>query len=60
MVQLIGFMVAAYIFTRMVELVQKKETSGLVATFAVITMIVVLLSVIGLFGAGSEISSLAR
>jgi len=60
MVQLIGFMVAAYIFTRMIELIQKKETAGIVSSFAAITMLVVFFCVVGLFGAGSEVSSLLK
>lgn len=57
MVQLIGFMIAAYIVTRMVELLVKKDTEGVIAVFAGITILVVIVSVFGLFSAGSGIAS---
>ena len=57
MIQLIGFMIAAYIVTRMVELLINKQTEGVVAVFAGITILVVIISIVGLFSAGSSISS---
>lgn len=48
MIPTIGVMMGAYIFTRMIELVTTKETHGAVIIFAIITMIVVFLGVIGL------------
>lgn len=50
-------MIAAYIVTRMVELLINKQTEGVVAVFAGITILVVIISIVGLFSAGSSISS---
>jgi uncharacterized membrane protein AbrB (regulator of aidB expression) len=58
MIQLIGFMIGAYIITRMVETVNNKETVGIVAIFAFVTILVVIASIIGLLISGSHISSL--
>jgi hypothetical protein len=59
MIQLIGFMIGAYIITRMVEIVNNKDTAGVVAVFAFITILVVIASIVGLLANGSQISSLA-
>lgn len=57
MIQLIGVMIGAYILTRMIETINNKETIGLVAVFAFITCLVVLVSIVGLFISGAHISS---
>jgi uncharacterized membrane protein AbrB (regulator of aidB expression) len=59
MIQLIGFMIGAYIITRMVETVNNKETVGIVAFFSFITILVVIASIVGLLINGSNLSSLA-
>jgi hypothetical protein len=59
MIQLIGFMIGAYIVTRMIETINNKETVGIVAFFSFITILVVIASIVGLLINGSNISSLA-
>lgn len=51
MLQLIGIMMGAYIFTRMVEIINVHPKSSPVIVFAVITMIVTGFCVLGLLSA---------
>ena len=55
MIQLIGFMISAYIITRMVEIIAKKDTDTATAACAFITIIVVLACLYGLFIQGHEV-----
>jgi hypothetical protein len=48
MLQVIGIMIGAYIFTRMLALVSRNDTKTGVTVFAIITMIVTVLCVIDL------------
>ena len=54
MIPTIGVMIGTYIFTRMLELLLSKEREGVVAVFAVITMVVVFFSVAGLLLSGGK------
>ena len=45
---MIGIMMGAYIFTRMVELLLNKERENIVAVLAAITLVIVFFGVIGL------------
>ena len=49
MIPLIGYMIGAYILTRMIEVILNKETHGAVAIFAFITCLIVCLCLMGLF-----------
>ena len=49
MIPTIGIMIGAYIFTRMAELIQSKETNGVVKFFAVITLLVSMVGTVALF-----------
>jgi hypothetical protein len=44
----IGLMVGAYTFTKLLYLVTRDDTKGIVTTFAVISMILIALCVLGL------------
>jgi hypothetical protein len=59
MIQLIGIMIGAYIFTRMVELVTG-NSKFLVKTFSVITAVITVLCVVGLIMTGSAMPNLSR
>ena len=48
-------MIAAYIITRMIEMLTKAETKGLAKVFGFITIIVTLVSVVDILNAGSRI-----
>ena len=52
MIPAIGLMIAAYIFTRMIELIINKQTHGAIVTCAVITIIIVGLSTFDLIASG--------
>lgn len=60
MIPLIGLMIGAYIITRMVETINNKETSGVVAICAFVTVAIVLFCLAGLLlkSAGRPIDSL--
>lgn len=53
MIQIIGIMVGAYVFTRMAELIQSKDTHWLVKSFAVITLLVSMIGTVSLFFTGT-------
>ncbi len=57
MIPIIGIMVGAYIITRMVDILVKKDTQNVVAIFAVVTILVVLFSILSLYGLSSSIPS---
>ena len=59
MIPAIGFMIAAYIITRMLSLLidKSKDTSGLTKVFAAITILVSLYAVSVLVKSGTEIAS---
>uniref|UniRef100_UPI00333EAAFA hypothetical protein n=1 Tax=Castellaniella defragrans TaxID=75697 RepID=UPI00333EAAFA len=59
MIQLIGLMIGAYIFTRMVE-VLSGVGSPAAKVFGVITILIVLVCVYGLISAGNDVSSSLR
>ncbi len=52
MIPLIGFMIGAYIITRMIEIIINKETHGAVAVCAFITIIVTGFCLFGLLVGG--------
>ncbi len=59
MIPAIGLMIGAYIITRMVSFISRREErkeSGIVIICAIITIVVVLISLVGLFA--SSISTL--
>lgn len=59
MIPLIGIMIGAYIFTRMIEAILNKETHGAVAICALITIVVVGICVFSLLTISlSDISGL--
>lgn len=61
MIQAIGFMLGAYIVTRMVSLIADKKDTGVITTIlAGITLLVTLYCFYILFTAGAELSSLPR
>lgn len=60
MVQIIGFMIAAYIITRMTELLTNKQTHDGVALLAFATIAVAAISVLMLFTKGGEFASILR
>jgi hypothetical protein len=53
MIQLIGLMMGAYIFTRCIEMLTSKEQNWAVSICALITILVVIISIIGLLLSGS-------
>lgn len=56
MISMIGLMIATYVFTRMAELIQAKDTNSAVKGFAVITLLVsVIGSLVMLFGGGGTV-----
>ena len=48
MIPLIGFMIGAYIITRMVETINNKQTAGIVALCAFATVVIVIFCLGGL------------
>lgn len=54
MIQLIGFMMGAYIFTRCIEMLVSKDKNWAVSICAIITILVVIISVLGLIMAGGS------
>lgn len=58
MIQVIGVMIAAYIITRMVEIVTNKQTHDTVALFAFATIAITAIGVFMLFTTGNQIASL--
>lgn len=59
MIPLIGLMIGAYVFTRMVETLQN-DAKLLTTICAAITLLVVVVCVVGLFGASGTIGRLPR
>ena len=57
MVQIIGIMIAAYIFTRMGELMEKPAVGTAVKVFAVITAVIALGGCFGLLIGGATSSA---
>lgn len=57
MIQAIGLMVAAYIITRMIEILNKKDTEAVTASAAVVTILVVLWGVYSLITSGINIGN---
>ncbi len=55
MIPALGVMIAAYIITRMMEMLSKAETKTTVKVFACITIIVTLVSVVDILNAGTRI-----
>jgi hypothetical protein len=55
MIQLIGLMIATYIFTRMVEIITSKDSSTITASCAFVTILVVLGCTLGLLVRGAEV-----
>jgi hypothetical protein len=53
MVPLIGFMIGAYIITRMIEILLNKQTHGAVAACAAVTILVVLFCILSLLLSGN-------
>lgn len=51
-------MIAAYIITRMFEMISKVETKTVVKVFACITILITLVSVVDIMSAGSRIPHL--
>lgn len=54
MIPAIAVMIGAYIFTRMVELLTLPEPKLLVKIFAVVTILITVISVIDVLNAGSR------
>lgn len=57
MIPAIGFMIGAYIITRMVQNLSNKENNTVVALCSVVTIIIALFSIADLFLSGSNIAS---
>lgn len=55
MIPSISVMIGAYIVTRMFEILAKTESKTVVKVFAVITILVVIVSVIDILNAGSRV-----
>ena len=62
MIPAIGLMIGAYIFTRMIELLAGSSKSGqvLVKIFAVLTMLITVVSVFDLVMSGSNVPAALR
>lgn len=58
MIQTIGIMIGAYIFTRMAELIANKETGIVLTLFAGITILVDLIGIAALLMAGASSPSI--
>lgn len=54
MIPAIGVMIAAYIVTRMMEILAKTESRKVIKAFAVITILLTLISVVDILSAGSS------
>ncbi len=55
MIPAIGLMIGAYIVTRMFDLMAKAETHKAVKVFAVLTVLITLVSVVDILNAGSSV-----
>ncbi len=58
MIPALGVMIAAYIITRMFEMISKAETKTVVKVFACLTILITLVSIIDIMNAGSRIPHL--
>ena len=58
MIPAIGMMIGAYIVTRMLELMVNPDSKTVVKVFAVITIVVTIISQIDILNAGSSIPRL--
>lgn len=54
MIQIIGLIIGTYVFTRMVELFNAKETGTFTSVLALLTAVVAVLGTIGLFLSGTS------
>lgn len=59
MIPTIGVMMAAYIFTRMVELLTS-ESKAIVKVFAVITLLIACIGAVDLLNSSSNISAMLK
>ena len=57
MIPLIGLMIGAYIITRMIELINNKETVGFVAICGGLTIVIVLFCLAGLLMSSAGVST---
>jgi hypothetical protein len=58
MIQIIGVMIAAYVITRMVELMTNKQTHDTVALCAFVTLLISVFGVYMLFTTGNQLASI--
>lgn len=57
MIELIGYMTAAFIITKMMQLILDNDIKKVVKVLATITVLISITSIIGLAGAGNAIRS---
>ena len=57
MIQIIGIMIGGYIFTRMLEVATTQSISVVVRLFAILTILLDLLCIVFLLGAGSQMAA---
>jgi glucose uptake protein GlcU len=58
MIQVIGMMIGGYIFTKMLELLGKQDTTLIAKVFAVLTMLFVAFGQLALLSTGFKLSNL--